>query len=95
LWAGPITELNPPLRFLAPQQRVELSVPDAEKLGLSAGDEVSVSQNGTSLRARVAIRERVPEGTCLLLEGTAEGNANALRGDAPVFVRIEKTAAPR
>jgi NADH-quinone oxidoreductase subunit G len=95
LWAGPITELNPPLRFLAPQQRVELSVPDAEKLGLSAGDEVSVSQNGTSLRARVAIRERVPEGTCLLLEGTAEGNANALLNGAPVFVRIEKTAAPR
>jgi len=94
LWAGPITELNPPLRFLAPQQRVELSVPDAEKLGLSAGDEVSVSQNGTSLRARVAIRERVPEGTCLLLEGTAEGNANALLNGAPVSVRIEKTAAP-
>jgi NADH-quinone oxidoreductase subunit G len=94
LWAGPITELNPPLRFLAPQQRVELSVPDAEKLGLSAGDEVSVSQNSTSLRARVAIRERVPEGTCLLLEGTAESNANALLNGAPVSVRIEKTAAP-
>jgi NADH-quinone oxidoreductase subunit G len=95
LWAGPITELNPPLRFLAPQQRVELSVPDAEKLGLSAGDEVSVSQNGTSLRARVAVRERVPEGTCLLLEGTAESNANALLNGSPVSVRIEKTAAPR
>jgi NADH-quinone oxidoreductase subunit G len=94
LWAGPITELNPPLRFLAPQQRVELSVPDADRLQLKQGDEVSVSQNGTSLRARVAIRERVPEGTCLLLEGTAEGNANALRGGAPVSVRIEKTAAP-
>jgi anaerobic selenocysteine-containing dehydrogenase len=94
LWAGPITELNPPLRFLAPQQRVELSVSDAERLGLAAGDEVSVSQNGTSLRAHVAIRERVPEGTCLLLEGTAEGNANALLNGAPVSVRIEKTAAP-
>ncbi len=93
LWAGPITELNPPLRFLAPQQRVELSVPDAEKLGLSTGDEVSVSQNGASLRARVAIRERVPEGTCLLLEGTAESNANALLNGAPVSVQIEKTPA--
>ncbi|HET7485920.1 MAG TPA: molybdopterin dinucleotide binding domain-containing protein [Solirubrobacterales bacterium] len=93
LWAGPITELNPPLRFLAPQQRVELSVPDAEKLGLSTGDEVSVSQNGTSLRARVAIRERVPEGTCLLLEGTAEGNANTLLNGSPVSVQIEKTPA--
>jgi NADH-quinone oxidoreductase subunit G len=94
LWAGPITELNPPLRFLAPQQRVELSLSDAERLELKSGDEVSVSQNGTSLRARVAIRERVPDGTCLLLEGTAEGNANALLNGSPVSVRIEKTAAP-
>jgi NADH-quinone oxidoreductase subunit G len=93
LWAGPITELNPPLRFLQPQQRVELSVSDAERLGLKAGDAVRVSQNGTSLSARVAIRERVPEGVCFLLEGVAEGNANALRGGAPVNVRIEKDAA--
>jgi hypothetical protein len=30
----------------------------------------------------------------LLLEGTAESNANTLLNDAPVSVRIEKTAAP-
>jgi len=93
LWAGPITELNPPLRFLAPQQRVELSLADAEHLGLKAGDDVTVSQNGSSVRARVAIKERVPEGTCLMLEGVAEGNANALLNGAPVSVRIEKDAA--
>ena len=52
LWAGPITELNPPLRFLAPQQRVEMSVADAERLGLKSGDEVNVAQNGTQRRAR-------------------------------------------
>jgi NADH-quinone oxidoreductase subunit G len=93
LWAGPITELNPPLKFLQPQQRVELSISDAERLGLKAGEEVRVSQNGTSLRARVAIRERVPEGVCFLLEGTAEGNANALLNGSPVSVQIEKTPA--
>jgi NADH-quinone oxidoreductase subunit G len=93
LWAGPITELNPPLKFLAPQQRVELSLTDAERLSLKSGDEVNVSQNGTSIRARVAIKERVPEGTCLLVEGTAEGNANALLNGSPVSVQIEKTAA--
>ncbi len=93
LWAGPITELNPPLRFLQPQQRVELSVADAERLSLKAGEEVRVSQNGTSLRARVAIRERVPEGVCFLLEGTADGNANALLNGSPVNVQIEKTPA--
>jgi predicted molibdopterin-dependent oxidoreductase YjgC len=93
LWAGPITELNPPLNFLQPQQRVELSLADAEQLGLKSGDEVKVSQNGTSLQARVAIKERVPDGVCLLIEGTTEANANALLNGSPVAVQIEKTAA--
>ncbi len=42
LWAGPITELNPPLRFLDPTQRVEMSLGDAERFGLKHGDEVAV-----------------------------------------------------
>jgi NADH-quinone oxidoreductase subunit G len=92
LWAGPITELNPPLRFLAPQQRVELSIPDAERLGLKTNDEVTVARNGTSIRTRVAVKERVSEGTCFLLEGTAESNANALLNGSPVAVTIEKSA---
>jgi NADH-quinone oxidoreductase subunit G len=93
LWAGPITELNPPLRFLAPQQRAEISVPDAKRLGLSSGDAVSVSQNGASVQAKVAIKERVPEGVCFLLEGVADGNANQLLNGSPVNVRIEKAPA--
>jgi NADH-quinone oxidoreductase subunit G len=93
LWVGPITELNPPLRFLAPQQRVELSIADADRLGLRANDEVSVAQNGTSIRAKVTIKERVPEGTCLLIEGVADGNANALLNGSPVSVQIEKITA--
>jgi NADH-quinone oxidoreductase subunit G len=93
LWAGPITELNPPLRFLRPQQRVELSVSDAKRLGLSSGDAVSVARNGTSVQARVAIRERVPEGVCFLLEGLAEDNANGLLNGSPVSVTIEKVEA--
>jgi len=93
LWAGPITELNPPLRFLAPQQRVEMSPIDAERLGLGSGDEVSVAQNGTSLRARVSIKERIADGACFLIEGTAEGNANGLLNGAPVAVEIQKVGA--
>ncbi len=93
LWAGPITELNPPLKFLAPQQRVELSVSDAERLGLSSGDKVSVAQNGTSVQAMVSVKERVPNGTCFLIEGTANGNANALLNGSPVSVQIEKIPA--
>jgi NADH-quinone oxidoreductase subunit G len=95
LWVGPITELNPPLRFLQPQQRVELSVADAERLGLKNGDEVEVAQNGTTVLAQVAIKERVQEGVCFLIEGTAEGNANALLNGEPVEVEIRKLEMAR
>ncbi len=90
LWAGPITELNPPLRFLAPRQRVELSPSDAERLGLKSGDEVNVAQNGTSLKARVSIKERVSAGVCFLVEGTETDNANALLNGGPVEVEVSK-----
>jgi NADH-quinone oxidoreductase subunit G len=90
LWAGPITELNPPLRFLMPQQRLELSPADAERLGLKTGDPVKVGQNGSAVEAEVQIRERVSEGVCFLAEGTAEGNANALLNGGPVSVQVTR-----
>ncbi|HEX3733852.1 MAG TPA: NADH-quinone oxidoreductase subunit NuoG [Solirubrobacterales bacterium] len=90
LWAGPITELNPPLKFLAPQQRLELAPADAERMNLKSGDQVRVSQNGSSVQAAVQIRERVSEGVCFLAEGVAEGNANALLNGGPVEVEISK-----
>src|ERR1044072_3212855 len=86
IWTGPITELNPPLRFLRPRQRVELSLSDAERLGLSNGDTVRVDQNGSAVQASVQIRERVEPGVCFLIEGTSEGNANGLLNGAPVSV---------
>jgi NADH-quinone oxidoreductase subunit G len=90
LWVGSITELNPPLRFLAPQQRVELSVADAERLGVKIGDEVKVAQNGSSVVAAVDIKERIADGTVFLIEGTKDANANALLNGGPVSVSIEK-----
>ncbi len=93
LWAGPITELNPPLKFLQPQQRIELSLADAEHLGLKNGEQVEVAQNGTTVLARVAIKERVQEGVCFLIEGTAEDNANGLLNGGPVSVEIAKVPA--
>jgi len=93
LWAGPVTDLTPALKFLAPQQRVEVSVADAERLGVKTGDKVSVAQNGTSVQARVAVRERMQEGTCFLVEGTAENNANGLLNGGPVRVEISKVSA--
>jgi NADH-quinone oxidoreductase subunit G len=93
LWAGPITELNPPLKFLAPQQRVEISLADAERLNLNSGDPVRVSQNGSSIDAQVQIKERIPAGVAFMAEGIADGNANALLNGGPVNVRIEKVGA--
>jgi NADH-quinone oxidoreductase subunit G len=93
LWAGPITELNPPLKFLIPQQRLELSPGDAERLSLKSGDKVRVGQNGTSIEAAVQIRERVADGVCFLAEGTESGNANALLNGGPVRVEIAKVSA--
>jgi NADH-quinone oxidoreductase subunit G len=86
LWAGDVTERNVALRFLAPAQRVELAVADGERLGLATGDEVEVRSNGTSLRARVALRERMLPGTAFLIEGTAAENANALNGATTVEI---------
>ena len=90
LWAGPITELNPPLKFLAPQQRVELSLTDADRLGLASGDLVLVSQNGSGVEARVQVKERIPAGVAFMAEGVLDGNANALLNGGPVQVTIEK-----
>jgi NADH-quinone oxidoreductase subunit G len=90
LWAGPITELNPPLKFLKPTQRLELSPEDASRMSLTHGDNVRVTQGTKSLEATVAIRERVPEGVCFLAEGVAGANANSLLNGHQVRVEIEK-----
>jgi len=86
LWAGPITELNPPLKFLQPQQRVEISPVDAERLDLNSGEKVLV--NG--IEAEVHVKERVSPGVAFMAEGIADGNANALLNGGPVQVEIEK-----
>ncbi|MFT3863929.1 MAG: NADH-quinone oxidoreductase subunit NuoG [Solirubrobacterales bacterium] len=90
LWAGPITELNPPLKFLKPSQRLEVSPEDAERLDLATGDKVRVTQGTKSLEATVLIKERTPEGVCFLAEGVADGNANSLLNGHVVKVEIEK-----
>jgi len=94
LWADEVTERNEALRFLVPQQRVEIAPADADRLGLADGDEVAVRSNGHSVRARVALRERMRPGAAFLIEGTVADNANALNG-ADV-VEIERVGgAPR
>ena len=75
-----------------PQQRLELAAKDAEELELENGTQVTVSVNGTSVEARVAIRERMRPGAAFLIEGTAEGNANVLAERRPAADRGEAEA---
>jgi NADH-quinone oxidoreductase subunit G len=93
LWAGPITELNPPLKFLMPHQRIEISPTDAQRLDLKNGEAVRVSQNGNAVDAAVLIKERIAPGTVFLAEGVGGANANSLLNGGPVQVTIEKVSA--
>jgi NADH-quinone oxidoreductase subunit G len=95
LWAGSITELNPPLKFLQPKQRLEMSPADAERRALKQGEKVLVSQNGVSVEAEVQIKERVSEGVVFLAEGLAEDNANGLLNGGPAKVEIQKLSEAR
>jgi anaerobic selenocysteine-containing dehydrogenase len=94
LWADETTDLSPALNYLRPAQRLEISVKDAERLGLSRGDEVSVRSGDTVVNARVALRAALPEGTCFLIEGTGEGNANVFANGVPVRVEIGRPEVP-
>ncbi|HJZ35138.1 MAG TPA: NADH-quinone oxidoreductase subunit NuoG [Solirubrobacterales bacterium] len=92
IWSGPITELNPPLKFLKPTQHLELSPADAHRLGLASGDKVRVTQGDHSLEATALIKERTPEGVCFLAEAITGANANGLLNGHQVRVQIEKLA---
>ena len=94
LWARPVTELSPSLRYLVPRQRLEISVGDAKRLGLSRGDEVSVNTDGESVNAWVAIRSNLPDGACFLIEGTVDGNANVFTNGRPATVEISAPKVP-
>jgi NADH-quinone oxidoreductase subunit G len=56
LFAGAAVERVPELQFLRPAAEVELAPPDADRRGISSGDEVVVRSNGTGveLTARVS-----------------------------------------
>jgi len=88
LWANPVTDLSPSLNYLIPAQRLEVSTADAKRLGLSRGDEVAVKAGDKEVVARVAVRGAMPEGTCFLIEGTIEGNANVFANGKPAQVEI-------
>jgi NADH-quinone oxidoreductase subunit G len=90
LWATEVTNRNPSLRFLMPEQKLDISAADAEELGVANGEPVTVSVNGDSVEARVRIRERMLAGSAFLIEGTDEGNGNVLANGAPRRVQVAK-----
>jgi NADH-quinone oxidoreductase subunit G len=78
IWASPECEISPALKYLIPEQQVELSPEDARRLGIGDGDGVEVAQNGTRLQAKAVVRSSVPVGSAFLAEGIAAQSANAL-----------------
>ena len=91
LWAAEVTDRAPALRFLSPKQTLELSPADAERLELGGAQEVEVRSNGTSVRARVAIRERVRPGSAFLVDGLGDG-AGALARELVEITPAERSA---
>jgi NADH-quinone oxidoreductase subunit G len=80
LFSGPAVERVPELQFQRPGAEVALSPDDARERGISTGDAVTVSSNGTSasLRARVDLELR--KGSVLI----PDEHAGALYGDVEV-----------
>jgi NADH-quinone oxidoreductase subunit G len=67
---------------------------DAERLGIENGDRVTVSANGHSAEATVALRGNTPAGTAFLDAGLPAGGASELTDGAPQTVTIERAPAP-
>jgi predicted molibdopterin-dependent oxidoreductase YjgC len=73
LFSGPAVERVPELQFQRPAREVELSPEDAKRLGVGNGDEVVLSQNGTSLRLRTRLARDVRAGVARVPEEHAGG----------------------
>jgi NADH-quinone oxidoreductase subunit G len=84
LWSSKEVDVSPALRFLRPQQVVELSPADAKRLGIADGDRVEVGSNGTRVRGAVRLREAVPRGSVFL----AADGANVLTEAAVEIARV-------
>jgi NADH-quinone oxidoreductase subunit G len=78
IWASPEVEISPALHYTVARQQAELSPEDARRLGIVTGETLEIAQNGTSLKARAAVRSGVPEGTIFLATGIQTDSANAL-----------------
>jgi NADH-quinone oxidoreductase subunit G len=84
LWSSKEVDVSPALRFLRPQQVVELSPADAKRLGIADGDRVEVGSNGTRVNGAVRLRDAIPRGSVFL----AADDANVLTEAAVEIARV-------
>jgi NADH-quinone oxidoreductase subunit G len=80
LFSGPAVDRVPELQFQRPPAEVELSTHDAEVRGISRGDTVRVSSNGTSVQLRARINGKLVAGAVRI----AEEHAGELAGGVEV-----------
>jgi NADH-quinone oxidoreductase subunit G len=73
LFSGPAVERVPELQFQRPTAEVELAPTDAEAHGISNGDTVRVSSNGTSHELRARINRRLRPGVARIADEHALG----------------------
>ena len=85
LFSGPAVERVPELQFQRPPAEVTLARSYARAHGISNGDLVTVSSNGTSIELRASLSNTQREGVALIADEHTQG----LRG------RIELTLSPR
>ncbi|HXR13591.1 MAG TPA: molybdopterin-dependent oxidoreductase, partial [Solirubrobacteraceae bacterium] len=95
IWASREVAASPALAFLHPSQRVEVSPAAAHRLGLRDGVEMLVAdESGAGVRARVALRDAVPDGSAFLQHAIAADSANLLRGETVEIVPIPEPVEP-
>ncbi len=94
LWAAEEVDLAPVLRFMRPRQTVELSPVDADRIGVTEGDQVEVGANGTRVRGTVRLRASVPGGSVFLVAGTHEEPANRLTEPVVAVQKVGVTTVP-
>ena len=80
LFSGPAVERVPELQFQRPPAEVELAAEDARVRGISQGETVRVSSNGTFLELRARINRRLIGGAVRI----AEEHAGELAGGVEV-----------
>jgi NADH-quinone oxidoreductase subunit G len=82
LFSGPAVERVPELQFQRPGAEVELAWEDAQRRGISNGDDVTVSSNEASVALRASVSRAAPAGLVRIADEHA--------GDLSLHVEVKK-----